>query len=234
MKIFSLNQSLRKTFSYLILPVIIFGFTLLHPTNPIVFASVTKTLKACHNCDTLIPETTATSTPDACALDCVDIETTPFQSEDTPIADPDNLTKEDGFSVIFYWMQGCAHCEEVMKNTLPLIEQEFGASISIKKIELKTLEEINQLFVIGERFGIPKEQIGVPFIIVGEQAITGEVDVSQQLPLLIRAALTPEKTPIPGPSASKPAVSQPLLIILGGILFGLTIVGIFFLRKRRG
>ena len=229
----------RKQLSILVILISFIAFGRWQPLN-VVNAEATKTLKACHICDPILPDASATPTPtptptlspDACTLDCIDPELPPFQEENTPNIG-EIQPEGDALSIIFYWMDGCPHCDDVMKNILPLVENEFGSAIHIQKVELKTLEEVNQLFTIGKNFGYTVEQIGVPFIIVGEHAITGDKDIAKELPILIRTALPSEESlEITVESNPESVISKPLLFIVAGFMVALMIVGLFFLRKR--
>lgn len=229
----TLNKPKLLSVLVILISFIVFGYW--QPLN-VVNAEATKTLKACHICDPILPDATATPTPDACALDCFDPALAADQAESLMGVEEAALPENGVLNIKFYWMEGCPTCEDVMKNTLPAVESEFGTAINIQPIELKTLEEINQLFVIGESFGLEKEEIGVPFFIVGEQAISGDDNISERLPILIQSALSPQPDPQQTVPASSETLSKtalrPIFFVIGGGLLGLMILVLFYFRKR--
>lgn len=91
---------------------------------------------------------------------------------------------------IMFWMEGCPHCHEVLDNSLPPLQEKFGAQLEITLIEVSSMEDIERLYEIAAHFGIPKEQVGVPFLIIGEQALIGSGQIPAELPSLIEAYLT--------------------------------------------
>lgn len=76
-------------------------------------------------------------------------------------------------NIIFFWMQDCAHCTEMLDSTLPEMYLIFGEQIYFYPIELKDIEEIDVFYRMAERLGVSKNNIGVPLMIVGDQVLAG-------------------------------------------------------------
>lgn len=87
-------------------------------------------------------------------------------------------------------MEGCPHCHDVLENVLPPLEEQFGSQLQITLVEVSSSENINRLYDIAEHYGIPKEQVGVPFLIIGDQVLLGSGQIRSQLPGLIKRYLT--------------------------------------------
>jgi uncharacterized membrane protein len=90
---------------------------------------------------------------------------------------------------VLFWMNGCAHCHFVLEQILPPLQEKHGDRLQIKLVEVATAEDVDQLMSIAASFGIPKEQVGVPFLVIGENVLVGSEQIPAELPGLIDAYL---------------------------------------------
>lgn len=90
---------------------------------------------------------------------------------------------------VLFWMDGCPHCNEVIENTLPKLQAKYGTQLDIRLIELFTLEEVELLYDLAGRYGIPRVQVGVPFLVLGNQALVGGEQIPERLSGLIEETL---------------------------------------------
>jgi len=86
---------------------------------------------------------------------------------------------------VMFWMDGCPHCHEVIDHVLPPIQAKYGDQFQILLIELVGGQEVVALYEIAESKGIPKENVGVPFLIIGEHTLVGGNQIPAELPSLI-------------------------------------------------
>lgn len=86
---------------------------------------------------------------------------------------------------VLFWENGCPSCETVLNETLPQLEAKYGSTLNIQKIEVVTLEDIDRLYRIGAAYGLPKDKIGVPLLLIGDQALVGTTQIPTELPGLI-------------------------------------------------
>lgn len=86
---------------------------------------------------------------------------------------------------VMFWMRGCPHCHDVLDNVLPPLQEKYGDQLEIKLIEVASSEAVDQLVQSANTFGIPKEQVVVPFLIIGNRALIGSVQIPAELPGLI-------------------------------------------------
>lgn len=86
---------------------------------------------------------------------------------------------------VMFWMEGCAHCHEVLENVLPPLQQEHGSSLDIRLVEVVTSEDFNQLLSIAADYGYGSHEVGVPFLIIGDTTLVGSDQIARQLPPLI-------------------------------------------------
>jgi glutaredoxin len=117
-----------------------------------------------------------------CGKDC--LEETDIQ------ADNDQISYEPGrVKAILFWMEGCPHCAQVKATTIPMLEKQYGNQLEIKQIELKTPYEIDTLLRIGIQHGYSANQIGVPFMVIGDDVLVGSSQIPVLLPDLITSYL---------------------------------------------
>jgi hypothetical protein len=86
---------------------------------------------------------------------------------------------------ILFWMDGCSHCHEVLDNLLPPLQEKYGAQLQILLVEVVGLDDVNRLYDVAATYGIPRDQVGVPFLIIGDQVLAGSQQIPEELPGLI-------------------------------------------------
>ncbi len=132
------------------------------------------TIKTCHICDEDEAETTPTRTAAPAAFPAV-------------VAPPG--PEKPVVHAVMFWMDGCSHCHDVIENVLPPIQAKYGAQFDLQLIEVVTTEDIDRLYEVGASFGFAKEQVGVPFLIIGDRALVGSDQIPAELPQLIEQHL---------------------------------------------
>ena len=146
---------------------------------------------------------------------------------------------------VLFWSTTCPHCLEVEKNVLPPIQAKYGSKFDLRQIEVS--DEVNsQIFLATlQKYQIPEEDWGVPFLIIGDFYFVGldqiagylepviESDLAAggtEFPVLPSAApstpsLTPALNPTPTPPALLPVKGRlsPTLLA-GGLVLVLALV----------
>lgn len=107
-----------------------------------------------------------------------------FASPSIPVHAQGNGSQPIVHAVMF-WMAGCPHCEDVIENVLPPLREKYGDQFDLLMIEVASTNDVNKLLAVAESYGIPKDQAGVPFLIIGENVLMGSDQVREQLPTLI-------------------------------------------------
>ncbi len=87
---------------------------------------------------------------------------------------------------VMFWMNGCPHCEDVIQNVLPPLHEKYGAQFDLLMLEVVDTQDIDTLYRVADSYHIPKEQTGVPFLIIGDHVLVGSSQVREQLPSLIK------------------------------------------------
>jgi uncharacterized membrane protein len=90
---------------------------------------------------------------------------------------------------VMFWMGTCGHCHYVLEEVLPPLQAQYKDQLEILLIELKTAADIDRLYQTAAAFNIPKEQVGVPFLVIGDQVLTGSEQIPAELPGLIEKHL---------------------------------------------
>jgi uncharacterized membrane protein/thiol-disulfide isomerase/thioredoxin len=90
---------------------------------------------------------------------------------------------------VMFWMDGCLHCEEIIENVMPPLQEQYSAQFDLQFIEVVTLDDVNRLYDISASYGFTKEETGVPFLVIGETALVGADNIHARLPALIEQHL---------------------------------------------
>lgn len=90
---------------------------------------------------------------------------------------------------VMLWLEDCGHCQYVLEEVLPPLQAQYGEQFEIILVQLVTTEDFDRLYQTAVAFGIAKEKVGVPFLVIGEQALMGSRQISEELPGLIEQYL---------------------------------------------
>ena len=101
-----------------------------------------------------------------------------------------SATSEPNVRAVMFWMDGCPHCEDVIQNVLPPLRDKHDAQFELLMIEVVSTQDVDMLYRVAASYNIPKEQTGVPFLIIGDQVLVGSDQVANRLPVLIDDYLT--------------------------------------------
>lgn len=114
---------------------------------------------------------------------------------------------------VMFWMNGCAHCHDVLDNVLPPLQARYGSQLQIHLVEVATTEDVEQLYTIAAGLGIGRQYVGVPFMIIGNKALVGSQQIPAELPGLIEQHLNSggvDYPEIPGLAPLLPESVEPL------------------------
>ena len=209
----------------------------------------------------------ATSTPgssantdqdDICAFsdeDCTDPE---GMHGNFVVFSEEMLSKAEVIAVLF-WMEDCASCAEVINSVIPDITIKYANQVVFYPIELKEIDSVDKFYQMAERYGVPKNNIGVPLVIIADQILTGnqiQTDIEKwisrslekdpyallaipefadQLPQIIQEKQMDIQTNEITNKQSSPFVNPRSLVILLGIgipIFAILAVGMLIIKKR--
>ena len=105
-----------------------------------------------------------------------------------PLGRADQSEEPVVYALLFY-SPSCPHCHKVITEDLPPIIEKYGDQILILGINTYT-EKGNELFLTAvSYFNIPREYIGVPMMVVGDDILIGSIEIPQRLPEIIAKGL---------------------------------------------
>jgi uncharacterized membrane protein len=110
---------------------------------------------------------------------------------------------------VLFWRAGCPHCHEVIDEVLPPLQAQYGAQLEVLLVEVATEEDADLLYAAASAFGLPGGGVGVPFLIVGDQALIGSLDIPAHLPGLIEHYLAQGGTDWPDLLGLRPLLPKP-------------------------
>ncbi|MFH1635070.1 MAG: vitamin K epoxide reductase family protein [Chloroflexota bacterium] len=175
--------------------IAVWAFILLGLTGLVVLG--TKFVQSSHDQDPKTPVATALIATATAAEDCDDCEVAAGQMEALstltakqrqPTAMP--VSALPVVRAVLFWMDDCPHCHDVLDNVLPPLQAKYGDQFEIFLIELVTIEDVDRLYQTAASFGIPKEGVGVPFLVIGDKVFQGADQIPTELPGLIEKHLT--------------------------------------------
>lgn len=98
---------------------------------------------------------------------------------------------------VLFWMDTCPHCHYVIDEVLPPLQEQYGAQLDIVLIEVDSQAAAERFQAAGAAFGKTPDQLGVPFLIVGDHVLIGSQEIPDQLPGLIESYLAAGGVDIP-------------------------------------
>jgi uncharacterized membrane protein len=92
-------------------------------------------------------------------------------------------------AVLFY-SPACGHCRDLIRDYLPSVLNEYGSRLQILSIDAADPAGRRLFQAAVTKFDVPARDRGVPAIVIGDRFLSGTVDVSEQLPMLVAQYLS--------------------------------------------
>ncbi len=90
---------------------------------------------------------------------------------------------------VMFWSDSCPHCHHVIDNVLPPLQERYGDRLQIHLVEVSSASEFERVAQVASAYGIPRDQVGVPFLVIGDRALMGSNQIPEELPGLIERHL---------------------------------------------
>jgi len=90
---------------------------------------------------------------------------------------------------VLFWSKTCPHCHYVMSETLPPLQEKYGARLEIRTIEISDQDNYRLWVAAMEAYHVPPDQQGVPMLFIGDRVLVGSREIPDQLPRLIERYL---------------------------------------------
>jgi hypothetical protein len=111
---------------------------------------------------------------------------------------------------VFFWSPDCSFCQAVLAKDLPPLEAKYGSQLQIQKVPLVSASDVDTLFNAAGFFGLKKDEIVVPFLVVGNKTLAGQDAIEKQFAGIIEAGLAQGGIPAPLlPQALADLVARP-------------------------
>jgi uncharacterized membrane protein len=106
------------------------------------------------------------------------------------ILGPSPVKAQDGVAhAVLFYSPSCPHCQKVINQDLPPLQQKYGDQLNIFSINVGNVEGQALYRAAVERYNIPEERRGVPCLIVGDTVLVGSLEIPDQLPGIIEEGL---------------------------------------------
>jgi uncharacterized membrane protein len=86
---------------------------------------------------------------------------------------------------VMFWSNGCTYCAQALTEALPPVQAKYNHQLSILLIELVTLKDIDNLYVLGASLGLSREQIYVPLLLIDHTVLIGADQIRDKLSGLV-------------------------------------------------
>lgn len=125
---------------------------------------------------------------------------------------------------VLFWMDSCPHCHYVIDEVLPPLLEQYGAQLDIVLIEVDSQPAAERFQAAGAAFGKSPDELGVPFLIVGDHVLVGSQQIPDELPGLIESYLAAGGVDIPNVDGltglQRAAVEPPVAAPTAGVEMG--------------
>ena len=92
------------------------------------------------------------------------------------------------YVVLFYDLE-CSHCRIVREDVLPPLQARYGDRFVVTQLEVNNNQVYDVFLTALDHYAVPPEMRGVPFLLIGDDFLIGDQDISDQLPGLIEKYL---------------------------------------------
>jgi uncharacterized membrane protein len=100
-----------------------------------------------------------------------------------------NQASEPVVRAVFFFSPGCPHCHDVMRDHLPPLMHRHGAALQIVAVNVDTGEGQAMYQAVASHFRLPRQRMGVPALVVGDQILVGAWEIPSQFPGIVDAGL---------------------------------------------
>jgi len=92
-------------------------------------------------------------------------------------------------AVLFY-SPACQHCRDLIRGYLPSLLDQYGSRLQILSVNAADPAGRKLFQAAVTRFKVPLRDRGVPAVVIGDHFLSGGIDVSEQLPMLVAQYLS--------------------------------------------
>jgi len=115
--------------------------------------------------------------------------------------------------LLFFYSYDCEHCQVVIDEVLPPLQEKYGAQLEMQSIEISAPDNYQWLLNMETAYQIPPDKVSIPEVFVGDTALIGEAEIRDQLDETIASYLAaggvdypPRSGPTPAPTGDAPLI----------------------------
>ena len=115
--------------------------------------------------------------------------------------------------LLFFYSEDCDHCQVVIDEVLPPLQEKYGAQLEMQFIEISDPDNYEWLLNMEAAYQIPPDKVGIPEVFVGDTVLIGEDEIRAQLDKTIASYLAAGGVDYPPRSGATPAPPDDALLI---------------------
>lgn len=120
---------------------------------------------------------------------------------------------------LLFYSPSCGHCEKVITEVLPPIQEKFGDALTILGVDVTFAEGQDLYRAAVNYYQIPQDRLGVPTMIIGDSILVGSQEIPEKFELLVEQGVQNggiDWPSIPGLEGIIPAIEQDEPAPVGG------------------
>jgi hypothetical protein len=90
---------------------------------------------------------------------------------------------------LLFYSPTCSHCHKVITEDLPPLFEKYGEQLFILGIDVSTQEGSEFFQAVLQQIENPPDRVGVPFLLISQTVLMGELQIPEELPLIIADGL---------------------------------------------
>jgi uncharacterized membrane protein/thiol-disulfide isomerase/thioredoxin len=100
------------------------------------------------------------------------------------------MAKDAIVHAVLFYSPTCSHCNKLDKEFLPTLQEKYGNKLAIVHVNVISAAGSDIYEKALERLKVPETRIRVPTMMIGETFLVGTVEIPEQFPGLVDAALS--------------------------------------------
>jgi uncharacterized membrane protein/thiol-disulfide isomerase/thioredoxin len=120
---------------------------------------------------------------------------------------------------LLFYSPSCGHCEKVITEVIPPIQEKFGDALTILGVDVTFAEGQDLYRAAVDYYQIPQDRLGVPTMIIGDSILVGSQEIPEMFELLVEQGMQNggiDWPSIPGLEGIIPAIEQDEPAPVGG------------------
>ena len=90
---------------------------------------------------------------------------------------------------LLFYSDTCPHCETVLKEVLPPLQEKYGPQLQVRKLEIGDPDNYDFLLKLEDAYRVPPEIVGIPEIFIGSEYLIGSIEADEKLDGLVKKYL---------------------------------------------